>query len=109
MDILKPEIAILLVRVIFATIFYYYYYFSTAVNWDHYSSIPNYFRSASYARDVGRYTRDLIQYLIEELGVSLDNIHIIGHSLGAHVAGFAGSYVKSGQVSRITGNNVIAN
>lgn len=33
----------------------------------------------------------------------MDSIHIIGHSLGAHTAGYAGSYAQTGQVSRITG------
>lgn len=30
-------------------------------------------------------------------------MQIIGHSLGAHAAGYAGSYIKNGRVGRITG------
>ncbi|XP_048506017.1 lipase member H-A-like [Athalia rosae] len=48
----------------------------------------------------------MIGRLLDQLilsGVSLTSIHIIGFSLGAHVAGFAGKNVKLGVVRRITG------
>lgn len=34
---------------------------------------------------------------------SAEDFHLIGHSLGCHLAGYAGSFTKSGQVGRITG------
>ncbi|CAH2101478.1 unnamed protein product [Euphydryas editha] len=36
-------------------------------------------------------------------GLKLSKTHLIGHSLGAQAAGVAGSSIKSGRVSRITG------
>lgn len=48
----------------------------------------------------------LIADLHENLEVSHSNIHIIGHSLGAHVAGFTGAIVqkdKGEKLPRITG------
>lgn len=37
--------------------------------------------------------------------VSLDNVHLLGHSLGSHMAGFAGKHVLNmtgSKISRIT-------
>ncbi|KAK7877410.1 hypothetical protein WMY93_031897, partial [Mugilogobius chulae] len=45
--------------------------------------------------------REDMNVIVEE-GASLDNIHLIGVSLGAHLAGFVGSQLK-GKIGRITG------
>lgn len=68
------------------------------VDWSPGSAIPNYVRAAANTRLVGRQ----LAKLVRNLNVSLDKVHMIGFSLGAHVAGFAGAELKN--VSRITGN-----
>lgn len=35
-------------------------------------------------------------------GLKVDDVHLIGHSLGAHIAGYAGAELQ-GQVGRISG------
>ena len=72
------------------------------VNWSAGAADPNYVRAAVNTRLVGRQ----VALLIENINNSNDEkinakTHMIGFSLGAHVAGFAGNQLKN--LSRITG------
>ncbi|XP_023308368.2 phospholipase A1 VesT1.02-like [Lucilia cuprina] len=66
-------------------------------------------RSVDYATSVlavptvGKKVANMIDYLVKIHGMSLDTLYVIGHSLGAHVAGYAGKNVKSGQIHTIIG------
>ncbi|CAH1396698.1 unnamed protein product [Nezara viridula] len=51
---------------------------------------------------VGRYLASLLDWIIEQ-GANPSDIHIAGHSLGAHVSGYAGSFIKRGKIGRISG------
>lgn len=73
------------------------------VDWEDLASNYYYFESARRTNDVGQTIAELIDYMVSNMSMSLDRVHLIGHSLGAHTAGYAGSYVKSGKVRRITG------
>ncbi|CAL4131165.1 unnamed protein product, partial [Meganyctiphanes norvegica] len=52
---------------------------------------------------VGNLTATLIDNLNYLTRHSPSQVHIIGHSLGAHAAGMSGKYVTSGKVARVTG------
>lgn len=70
------------------------------VDWESGAVMPNYVRAAANTRLVGKQVAMLVRGFIDK-GLSLDKVHLIGFSLGAHVAGFAGAELKN--VSRITG------
>ena len=74
-----------------------------AVDWSSRSTSFNYFGSASYVSTVGEMVAELIDYLHSEFEMSFDSLTLIGHSLGAHVCGFAGKSVEKGTVHTIIG------
>ncbi|KAL1117635.1 hypothetical protein AAG570_003950 [Ranatra chinensis] len=46
---------------------------------------------------------DLYDYVVDEMGAHPSDVHVIGHSLGAHVAGIAAKLMRSPKLGRITG------
>ncbi|OWR50707.1 hypothetical protein KGM_207581 [Danaus plexippus plexippus] len=71
------------------------------VDWEGGASMPNYLRAAANTRLVGKQLAMLLQGLAQHIELRFEDIHLIGFSLGAHVAGFAGTELKN--ISRITG------
>ncbi|XP_069679700.1 phospholipase A1-like [Periplaneta americana] len=71
------------------------------VDWAPGSISQNYAQAASNTRVVGAEMTRLGQYLIDKLGASPARFHVIGHSLGAHVAGFMAK--KTPDIGRVTG------
>ena len=51
------------------------------------------------------YCRAFVEFLCENTGASLNSFHLIGFSLGAHVAGGAGAAIVSGKLPRVTGKS----
>jgi len=72
-----------------------------SVDWQKLAGGINYMRAVSSSTIVGELTGQLINFLLEQ-GADLNNFHVIGFSLGAHVAGKAGA-TANGLVPRITG------
>ncbi|XP_022916020.2 uncharacterized protein [Onthophagus taurus] len=71
------------------------------VDWTNGATLPNYVKASANTRLVGKQLAIFLKGLSENVGLPLENMHLIGFSLGAHVAGFAGS--ELGNLSRITG------
>ncbi|KAJ7383379.1 hypothetical protein OS493_028460 [Desmophyllum pertusum] len=74
------------------------------VDWYRGSFFP-YIQAAGNTRLVGAMIAELIKFLIFQTQSSVDLFHIVGFSLGAHVAGYAGSRLKLNglTLARITG------
>lgn len=74
-----------------------------SIEWSHLASWENYFAAAANTRVVGEHAATLVQ-AIQDVGAG--HIHLVGHSLGAHVVGFLGKKVQElglGKLPRITG------
>lgn len=58
--------------------------------------------AANNTRRVGEYLGVFLEFLCRESNLEYKDVHMCGHSLGAHVAGFAGAFLD-GRIGRITG------
>ncbi|XP_075879075.1 lipoprotein lipase [Nelusetta ayraudi] len=58
--------------------------------------------SAAYTKLVGRDVAKFVTWIQNELDLPWERIHLLGYSLGAHVAGIAGTLTNN-KISRITG------
>ncbi|KAL5016127.1 hypothetical protein ScPMuIL_005716 [Solemya velum] len=70
------------------------------VDWGKGSKLP-YTQATANTRVVGALTAKLIKQLQTALRLRPEDVHLIGHSLGAHICGYAGERVQS--LGRITG------
>ncbi|XP_035225003.1 pancreatic lipase-related protein 2-like [Stegodyphus dumicola] len=61
---------------------------------------PDYAVAASHTKTVGQQMAFVIKNIMQQKKVSAETFHIIGHSFGSHIAGFAGKQIKN--LRRIT-------
>ncbi|KAK0075846.1 hypothetical protein PV326_011242 [Microctonus aethiopoides] len=76
------------------------------VDWAKLAALPWYPEAVKNTVVVGSYLGQLLKWLEYKQAISLPDIHIIGFSLGAHVAAFAGEELarnRSEKIGRITG------
>ncbi|XP_054742095.1 pancreatic lipase-related protein 2-like [Anastrepha obliqua] len=79
------------------------YYNIIAVDWSDKAQSLNYAASVLRVPGVGKQVAGFIDFLYTDGGLSFESLHLIGHSLGAHVSGYAGKNVKYGRIQQITG------
>ena len=60
-----------------------------------------YTQSVQNTRVVGRVIARFIQFLQDQTGIGFNRVWLIGHSLGAHISGYAGAFQPG--LARITG------
>ncbi|CAG2243585.1 Pancreatic lipase-related protein 2,Inactive pancreatic lipase-related protein 1 [Mytilus edulis] len=70
------------------------------VDWGH-GAVPPYTEAAANTRVVGAQVAKLISVMVSADQSGIDKFHLIGHSLGAHVAGYAGERLT--HLPRISG------
>lgn len=68
---------------------------------------PCYLQAVHNLPVVAKCTAQLLDHLIESQIIPLDDIHVIGFSLGAQTAGMIANYIKAGKLRRITGTQPI--
>ncbi|XP_033225039.1 inactive pancreatic lipase-related protein 1-like [Belonocnema kinseyi] len=73
------------------------------VDWQPLAASTFYLGPMRNTEKVGQDAGQFIDFLIRVTGLNPQFIHFIGHSLGAHVAGNAGSATRSGRIGRVTG------
>ncbi|XP_047741176.1 uncharacterized protein LOC108671144 isoform X3 [Hyalella azteca] len=73
-----------------------------AVQWWAGNTYADYYRATGYVPCTGSEVAEMLREARATKHVELRDVHLIGHSLGAHVAGFVGKNVTGG-VGRITG------
>lgn len=72
------------------------------IDWGEIARNPLYPWPAFSTRYVGKHLAKVLQSLMKTYNTSVDT-HLIGHSLGAQVMGYAGMFFD-GKLGRITGN-----
>lgn len=75
-------------------------------NWTIHSK-GSYLHAARSSNKIGTIIGDFIIDLVKNETSLLQNVHLVGHSLGAHIFGFAGKHIHKitgGKIGRITGN-----
>jgi len=71
------------------------------VDWSGLATSPWYNIAAGATKSVGQRTGEFVQFLVDAGYVAMEDVHIIGFSLGAHVAGATGAQLN-GLAPRVT-------
>lgn len=73
------------------------------VDWFPGANHVHYLQAAANTRVVGAVTASLLDALRDTRGLRPADVHLVGHSLGAHICGYVGQRLKG--IGRITGRS----
>ncbi|KAK0168032.1 hypothetical protein PV327_001873 [Microctonus hyperodae] len=73
------------------------------VDWVNLAAAPHYDFAAENTKLVGSYIAKFVNWLESQKRIVIEDLHVIGFSLGAHVAGFMGKNLTPKKIGRITG------
>lgn len=76
------------------------------VDWSQLAGTPWYKAAVGNTQYVGRRVAYLIEHLVNSTKTKMADFHVVGFSLGSHVAGIAGARIQSStgkKLARITG------
>jgi len=76
-----------------------------SVDWSNIAKSIIYPKPAIMTAPVGHVVAEFLDRMVAHTGTQASDIHLIGHSLGAHIMGSCGSNFKSGKIGRITGEH----
>ncbi|XP_039285547.1 uncharacterized protein LOC111057670 [Nilaparvata lugens] len=72
------------------------------LDWSDLAATPWYNRAMRNTETVARQAAGLIDHLCRSTGAEASSFHLVGFSLGSHIAGMIGQFVKTGKIKRIT-------
>ncbi|XP_050546295.1 lipase member H-like [Daktulosphaira vitifoliae] len=73
------------------------------VDWSQLAAIPWYNSAVKNTKNVSKHLALFIEHMSTSTGAHVEDFHLIGFSLGAHVVGLTNTNIKSGSVKHITG------
>jgi len=79
--------------------------YSSVVDWSVGAGASNYITARNRVGPAGEVVGQFIDFLNENGYVELSQVHIVGHSLGSHVAGHSGKNTRRGQINVIFGTD----
>lgn len=71
------------------------------VNWSKLSALPWYITAVRNSRQVGAHVAGMVRWLETQNAVPMSQLHVIGFSLGAEVAGFMGKNLAPRKVCQL--------
>lgn len=72
------------------------------VDWKEYAADLSYATAKLRAKHIGKDLANVLNKITYNMTRGTENLHLVGHSMGAHIVGFAGKILRN-RIFRITG------